>query len=243
MGPAEKAPRYEAFVSDVLQRDLWRVQQQREEVYEKITQHMWLKTVIERLQEGDGRAVQTQVDLGYNFFVNADVPDTSRIFVALGYGFFAELTLTEALRFVERKTKLLIELSESLTKDSAKIKANIRMVLEAYGNFKGSRTCLRTPEETSPSRTPLPGDSTPPSGPGLGSFPPPPQLTAELRRQLPTGGGAGDPHPFPAVFTCPMGTRIPGFSPVLFPPSQLPYCCLSFPCCPWLQCPVISFEL
>ncbi|TFJ96128.1 zinc transporter ZIP4 [Platysternon megacephalum] len=49
MGPAEKAPRYEAFVSDVLQRDLW--------------------------------------------------PDTSRIFVALGYGFFAELTLTEALRF------------------------------------------------------------------------------------------------------------------------------------------------
>ncbi|XP_024078134.1 protein UXT, partial [Terrapene carolina triunguis] len=91
---------------------------------------MWLKTVIERLQEVGGRAVQTQVDLGYNFFVNADVPDTSRIFVALGYGFFAELTLTEALRFVERKTKLLIELSESLTKDSAKIKANIRMVLE-----------------------------------------------------------------------------------------------------------------
>ncbi|XP_065279098.1 LOW QUALITY PROTEIN: protein UXT [Emys orbicularis] len=133
----EKAPRYEAFVSDVLQRDLWRVQQQREEVYEKITQHMWLKTVIERLQEVGGRAVQTQVDLGYNFFVNADVPDTSRIFVALGYGFFAELTLTEALRFVERKTKLLIELSESLTKDSAKIKANIRMVLEGLRELQG----------------------------------------------------------------------------------------------------------
>nr|XP_005312005.1 protein UXT [Chrysemys picta bellii] len=87
MRPAEKAPRYEAFVSDVLQRDLW--------------------------------------------------PDTSRIFVALGYGFFAELTLTEALRFVERKTKLLIELSESLTKDSAKIKANIRMVLEGLRELQG----------------------------------------------------------------------------------------------------------
>ncbi|XP_067408408.1 protein UXT [Emydura macquarii macquarii] len=137
MGPAEKVPRYEAFVSDVLRRDLWQVLQQREAVEEKIAQLLWLKTVIERLQEAGGRAVQTQVDLGYNFFVSADVPDTSMIFVALGYGFYAELTLPEALRFVERKTRLLTELSESLTKDSARIKANIRMVLEGLRELQG----------------------------------------------------------------------------------------------------------
>ncbi|XP_074873681.1 protein UXT isoform X2 [Carettochelys insculpta] len=137
MGAEEKVPRYEAFVSDVLQRDLRRVQEQREQVHEEITQHLRLKALIERLQESDGQAVQTQVDLGCNFFVTADVPDTSRIFVALGYGFFAELTLLEALRFVDRKTKLLMELSKSLTKDSAKIKANIRMVLEALRELQG----------------------------------------------------------------------------------------------------------
>uniref|UniRef100_A0A8D0L477 Uncharacterized protein n=1 Tax=Sphenodon punctatus TaxID=8508 RepID=A0A8D0L477_SPHPU len=64
------------------------------------------------------------------FYVRAEVPDTSTIFVALGYGFFAELTLPEALAFVEKKSKMLTQLSETLTKDSAKIKANIRMVLE-----------------------------------------------------------------------------------------------------------------
>lgn len=36
-------------------------------------------------------------------------PDTSRIYVALGYGFFLELTLAEALRFIDRKSSLLTE--------------------------------------------------------------------------------------------------------------------------------------
>ena len=34
-------------------------------------------------------------------------PDTSRIYVALGYGFFLELTLAEALKFIDRKSNLL----------------------------------------------------------------------------------------------------------------------------------------
>ncbi|XP_073083837.1 protein UXT isoform X2 [Manis javanica] len=55
----EKVLRYEAFVSDVLQRNLR--------------------------------------------------PDTSRIYVALGYGFFLELTLAEALKFIDRKSNLLTE--------------------------------------------------------------------------------------------------------------------------------------
>ena len=36
-------------------------------------------------------------------------PDTSRIYVALGYGFFLELTLAEALKFIDRKSNLLTE--------------------------------------------------------------------------------------------------------------------------------------
>ena len=50
-----------------------------------------------------------QVDLGCNFFVDTVVPDTSRIYVALGYGFFLELTLAEALKFIDRKSNLLTE--------------------------------------------------------------------------------------------------------------------------------------
>ncbi|NXD04272.1 UXT protein, partial [Certhia familiaris] len=57
-------------------------------------------------------------------------PDPRRVFVSLGLGFFAELTLPEALRHLERRSSLLQRLSESLTQDGAKIRAHIRLVLE-----------------------------------------------------------------------------------------------------------------
>ncbi|NXT65628.1 UXT protein, partial [Chaetops frenatus] len=60
----------------------------------------------------------------------APSPDPQRVFVALGFGFFAELTLPEALRHLERRSSLLQRLSDSLTRDGAKIRAHIRLVLE-----------------------------------------------------------------------------------------------------------------
>ncbi|XP_063289137.1 protein UXT [Pelobates fuscus] len=127
----EKVQRYEGFVSDTLQRDLLKVMENRDAVYEKISQYLQLKNVIERLQEmSPSETLETQVDLGCNFYVNAEVPDASKIFVALGFGFYAELTLDEALKFIEKKSKMLTEISEQLTKDAANIKAHIRLVLE-----------------------------------------------------------------------------------------------------------------
>ncbi|TDH11028.1 hypothetical protein EPR50_G00081890 [Perca flavescens] len=63
--------------------------------------------------------------------------DPSRIFVAVGYGFFVEMNLDEALRFIDKKTSQLTAFTETLTKDSAKIKANIRMVLEGLRELQG----------------------------------------------------------------------------------------------------------
>ncbi|CAB1336012.1 unnamed protein product [Coregonus sp. 'balchen'] len=63
--------------------------------------------------------------------------DSSKIFVAVGYGFFVELTHSEALKFIEKKTNQLTTHTEVLTKDSAKIKANIRMVLEGLRELQG----------------------------------------------------------------------------------------------------------
>lgn len=126
----EKVLRYETFISDVLQRDLQKVLDHRDKVYEQLSVYLQLRNVIERLQETNHSELYMQVDLGCNFFVDTVVPDTSRIYVALGYGFFLELTLAEALKFIDRKSSLLTELSDSLTKDSMNIKAHIHMMLE-----------------------------------------------------------------------------------------------------------------
>ncbi|NWS08756.1 UXT protein, partial [Motacilla alba] len=92
MAAAEKAQRYEAFVSDVLQRDL--------SVTPGVSGGFWGP-------QDAAAPLHTQVDLGCNFFVSAEVPDPRRVFVALGFGFFAELTLPEALRHLERRSSLL----------------------------------------------------------------------------------------------------------------------------------------
>ncbi|XP_044539046.1 protein UXT [Gracilinanus agilis] len=144
-GTLEKVLQYEAFLSDVLQRDLRQVLAQREEVYGQLANYLQLKNVLERLQESGDQKLRTQVDLGCNFYVNAEVPDPSRIFVALGYGFFLELTLMEALKFIDRKSRLLTSLSDSLTRDSARIKAHIRLVLEGLRELQGLQELPEVP--------------------------------------------------------------------------------------------------
>ncbi|KAL2103436.1 hypothetical protein ACEWY4_000304 [Coilia grayii] len=133
----EKVLQYETFINEVLKRDLQKVLEQRDGVYEKIAQYLQLKNTIESIQNAGSNDLKTEVDIGCNFYVQAHVPDASKIFVAVGYGFFVELTHAEALKFIEKKTSQLTAYSEALTKDSAKIKANIRMVLEGLRELQG----------------------------------------------------------------------------------------------------------
>ncbi|CAB1427538.1 unnamed protein product [Pleuronectes platessa] len=133
----QKVLQYENFINDVLKRDLQKVLEQRDEVYEKISQYLQLKNTVHTLQEAGSQRLKTDVDLGCNFYVQAEVEDSSRIFVAIGFGFFVEMTHDEALRFIEKKTNQLTAFTEQLTKDSAKIKANIRMVLEGLRELQG----------------------------------------------------------------------------------------------------------
>uniref|UniRef100_A0A2K5RTE7 Ubiquitously expressed prefoldin like chaperone n=2 Tax=Platyrrhini TaxID=9479 RepID=A0A2K5RTE7_CEBIM len=46
----EKVLRYESFISDVLQRDLRKVLDHRDKVYEQLAKYLQLRNVIERLQ-------------------------------------------------------------------------------------------------------------------------------------------------------------------------------------------------
>jgi len=61
-------------------------------------------------------------------------PDPSKIFVCVGFGFFVEFTLTEAVTFIDKKCAHLTSISDSLTQDAARIKAHIKLVLEVSLN-------------------------------------------------------------------------------------------------------------
>ncbi|CAG8573249.1 53_t:CDS:2 [Diversispora eburnea] len=68
------------------------------------------------------------VDLGSNFYVQAKVPDTTYIYINVGFGFHVQLTLDEAIAFIEKKEAMLQKRSNKYTQDIAKINAHIKVV-------------------------------------------------------------------------------------------------------------------
>ncbi|KJE92875.1 hypothetical protein CAOG_03765 [Capsaspora owczarzaki ATCC 30864] len=83
--------------------------------------------------------VKTMVDIGCNYYVQAEIPDPSRVFVKVGFGFYVELSIPEALVFIERKTAQLDKSTEALAAESAKIKANIKLTLQALQDLQSIR--------------------------------------------------------------------------------------------------------
>ncbi|XP_061696209.1 protein UXT isoform X1 [Syngnathoides biaculeatus] len=132
-----KVLQYERFIDEVLKKDLQKVMEQRDAVYEQISHYLQLKNTLEALQETDSHDLKADVDLGCNFYVQAKVEDSSRIFVLVGFGFFVEMDHAEALSFIDKKTGQLTAFTDQLTKDCAKIRANIRLVLEGLRELQG----------------------------------------------------------------------------------------------------------
>ena len=128
----DKVQVYEKFLNEKLRSDLKRAMEEQEKIYSEIAEYLQIKDTAQKLQttRTDGKKLNTKVDLGCNFYANAVVEDCSKIFVAVGYGFFLEMKLDECIRFVDKKVKQLDILVKELDEKVAEIKANIKFVLE-----------------------------------------------------------------------------------------------------------------
>ncbi|KAL8617433.1 hypothetical protein ACOMHN_064036 [Nucella lapillus] len=128
----EKVQAYETFLNEKLRQDLKIVLDKRDKIYSKLNDYLQLKTVVEKLKVdgAEKRELKTKVDLGCNFYVQANIPDASKIFVCVGFGFFLEMTYDEAIQFIDKKAAFLTEQSESLTTSASEIKAQVKLVLE-----------------------------------------------------------------------------------------------------------------
>ena len=157
----EKVLKYEEFLNEKLRTDLREVHAQRDQIYKQISQYMQLKRLIETIKgqqaEQNGSTgtkkktkvqcdVKMKMDLGCNFYVQAAVPDCSRLYVLVGYGYYLEMTLDEALTFVEKKMDVLKMKSQMFSKDSAKIKAHIKLVMEGLRELQNLDFDNRAPK-------------------------------------------------------------------------------------------------
>jgi prefoldin alpha subunit len=142
LGLSEKVLRYEGFVNDVLKEDLKKVHMRHEELHSEISEYIQLKNFIQSISDvglsSDG--LKTKMNLGCNFYIQANVSNISTILVAVGLGHYLEFTMEEALRFIEKRINLLTLQTEKLKKDSAKTKAMIKLVLGGLHQLQSSRS-------------------------------------------------------------------------------------------------------
>ena len=68
--------------------------------------------------------LKTKVDLGCNFYCQAQVKNPNEIFIDIGLGCYVQFTLDEALRFIDKRTKLLEEKAKKLKKEADDLKGN-----------------------------------------------------------------------------------------------------------------------
>ena len=129
---------FEAFVNEKLRNDLKLLLEEQDKIYSEVAEYLQIKDTIDKIMQinkarsGDDTSFKfnTRVDLGCNFYANAVIKDPKTICVAIGYGFFLEMTFDEALKFIDKKVKLLNSTSDILTNKACEIKAHIKFVLE-----------------------------------------------------------------------------------------------------------------
>ena len=97
--------------------------------------------------------MRTLVDLGSQVYCQAEVPDTSRVFVNVGLGFHAEMDLSQAEAFAEKKVAALRVRVKARVDEVANVQSHVKLVTE------GIRELMQLDPEGRPSRD-LGADST-----------------------------------------------------------------------------------
>lgn len=136
-----KIQKLEEFVDGRLKPDLVHTIAQRDKVFEKQKVFSDLRNNIENLEKNSVTSLRTMVNLGSEVYMQADVPDTRRIFVDVGLGFHVEFTWSEALNYISQREEKLEREIEDYTNRIASIKSHIKMVCE------GIRELLQLPAE------------------------------------------------------------------------------------------------
>ncbi|CAL8106557.1 unnamed protein product [Orchesella dallaii] len=139
----DKVTRYEEFLNEVLRKDLKETLERREEVYCIISEYMELQTVIEKLEKAKSfdsptpTKLRTRVEIGCNFYVQANITDVDTIIVDVGCGIWLPMNRAEAIKFISEKLKLLNAQAAALTQQELQIKAKINIVLQGIRELQG----------------------------------------------------------------------------------------------------------
>lgn len=126
----------ENFIDDVLQRDLRQTKEKRDRILQDICDMGMLIEHLKLLnQMEDHKEIEALTLLGCESYVYANILDKNKIFILLGYEFYVEMTLDEALSFLKKKIELYEKKLTYWNKQVAHVKAHIQILMQAISSL------------------------------------------------------------------------------------------------------------
>lgn len=135
----QKILQFETFVNDVLKADLAKLAEKLDVKNADVVEFLQLKSVITTFQNTnvEKTGFKTKVDIGNNFFIQAHIPDASKILLDVGLGHYVEFDLAEALIVINVRIKLLEKQIAHLRKVIARTNAHIKLILIVIRDLQG----------------------------------------------------------------------------------------------------------
>ncbi|KPJ01467.1 hypothetical protein RR46_08504 [Papilio xuthus] len=123
--------KYENFINNVLKESLrlhdQYLQKVNEEISELVQEKHTLKVITDEKLHPNG--FKTKVDIGCNFFMEAFVPDTSKLLMHIGLKHYMEFTVSEANTYIDARIKVYEAKAEEIKKKIYTTKAHIKLML------------------------------------------------------------------------------------------------------------------
>lgn len=127
----------EIFINQVLRVELGNMEIALNRTNDDVTEYMELEKSLEFLKKYKSDGFKTQVDVGSNTFLEAEVDKIEPILINVGLNVYLELELDEALKFLESKIKILTKESEVIRDQSLKIRSEIKILLMYLAEQQG----------------------------------------------------------------------------------------------------------
>lgn len=119
----------ESFIDDVLRENLKEYENYINKMNAEIMEFVQLKNVCESISQSLSDGFKTQVNVGGNFFMSANVPDTSKILINIGLNHYVEFTINEAIKFCDFKVKSMENDANVIREKSIETRAQIKLAL------------------------------------------------------------------------------------------------------------------
>ncbi|EAS00800.2 prefoldin subunit (macronuclear) [Tetrahymena thermophila SB210] len=132
-----EAQKYESFLNSRLKIDLNKAYRRKEIYQMRLRDYIETEMFIQKAESIQGDSIKMKLDLGHQFFANAEIENKDKIVLDVGLGVFVELTYKEAKDIIFQQKIELERLIRKADIDIVDIKTNIKIFENTLNQLAG----------------------------------------------------------------------------------------------------------